>query len=71
MTTDQVFNTIIKAQSWAKTAGFSKQNAFAFKKRYRAGVVKQATLNRLFAKFGYYQDEVTYCVRPANEFDGE
>lgn len=59
MTTTEVFNQIISEHKWYAPY-MSAQAAFLFKKRFVKGELKQSTIKRAFAKFGYEQNEVTW-----------
>ena len=59
MTTSEVFNQITKEHKWYAPF-MSAQSAFLFKKRFVKGELKHSTIERVFAKFGYSQNEVKW-----------
>jgi hypothetical protein len=52
MTTKEVFKQIVSEHKWYAPY-MSAQAAFLFKRRFVKGELKQTTIDRLFAKFGY------------------
>ena len=58
MTTKEVFKEITGRFKWYQPR--SEQWAFSFKLRFAKGQVKLSTLEKVFAKFGYVQNEVTW-----------
>jgi hypothetical protein len=59
MTTKQVFKQITSEHKWYAPF-MSAQAAFLFKRRFVNGELKDTTIQKLFAKFGYSQNEVTW-----------
>lgn len=69
MKTEQVFNEIVSEPKWyanlpnGKGGFMSAQLASMFKRNFKRGTLKQSTINRFFAKFGYEQNEVTWTKK--------
>lgn len=59
MTTSEVFKLIISEHKWYAPY-MSAQAAFLFKKRFVKGELKHSTIERMFEKFGFEQNEVTW-----------
>lgn len=59
MNTEQVFKEITNEPKWY-AGKFSPQIASRIKRHYKKGIYRPDSLIRLFAKFGYEQNEVTW-----------
>ena len=59
MTTKEVFKQIVSEHKWYAPF-MSAQAAFLFKRRFTNGELKDSTIKKWFAKFGYSQNEVTW-----------
>lgn len=59
MTTTEVFNQIISEHKWYAPY-MSAQAAFLFKRRFIKGELKHSTIERMFEKFGFEKNEVTW-----------
>ncbi|MFY8165211.1 MAG: hypothetical protein ACOVJ8_01385 [Sediminibacterium sp.] len=59
MTTSEVFNQITKEHKWYAPY-MSAQSAYLFKKRFVNGKLKQSSIESIFAKFGYSQEQVKW-----------
>lgn len=59
MTTDQLFTHLTSEPKWY-AGKFSPQIASRIKRHYKKGIYRPDSLVRLFAKFGYTQNEVTW-----------
>lgn len=59
MTTPELFKLITSEYKWYAPY-MSAQAAFLFKRRFINGELKESTIKRWFAKFGYVQNEVTW-----------
>lgn len=62
MTTTEVFNQIISEHKWYAPY-MSAQAALLFKKRFLRGELKHSTIERMFEKFGFEQNEVTWKIK--------
>jgi hypothetical protein len=59
MTTEEVFKEITSEPKWY-AGKFSAQIASRIKRHYKNGIYRPDSLVRLFAKFGYSQNEITW-----------
>ena len=60
MTTKDVFKEILSIHKWYAIMGKSQQWGFSMRIRFNKGQVKISTLEKVFAKFGYEQNEVKW-----------
>jgi hypothetical protein len=65
MTTPELFKLITSEHKWYAPY-MSAQAAFLFKRRFINGELKESTIKRWFAKFGYVQNEVTWTKSNAS-----
>lgn len=60
LTTKEVFKEILSIHKWYARIGKSQQWGFSMQVRFNKGQVKQSTMAKVFERFGYEQNEVTW-----------
>ena len=62
MTTEELFKLITSEPKWY-AGKFSPQIASRIKRHYKKGIYRHDSLIRLFTKFGYTQNDITWTKK--------